>query len=324
MRRVVAALAVVYVVWGSTYLAIAVAIETLPPFLMAALRFGLAGVALALWTARRGDWAGQRPDRRQWAAATVTGGLMLVGGNGAVTWAEQHIDSGVAALLVATVPLWMGFLAHLSGERLRARAVVGLVTGFAGVGLLVGGSAGGGVAAGPALVVVAGAAAWAGGSLLSQRLALPARPLVATAMQMLAGSALFALVGVAGGELSRLDVGAVSGRSLLAVAYLAAFGSVLAFSAYVWLLRNAATSLTATYAYVNPVVAVLLGWAVLGEPITGRTVLAGGVIVVAVALIVGARAPAGSAARRLRRHRHLDVVADPPVDGPVEPEPDAA
>jgi drug/metabolite transporter (DMT)-like permease len=291
---VIAALAIVYVIWGSTYLAIKVAIDTLPPMLMASTRFLVAGVLLYAWTARPGRARRlPRPTLRHWRAAATTGLLMLVGGNGAVTWAEQRIDSGIAALLVATVPLWMAVLAwRTQGERLRPTAIAGLVLGFAGVGLLVR-PAGHGVALLPAPVVVGGALLWAIGSLAVRRAPLHPDPLRATAMQMIAGAAGFALLGTALGEPGALDLAGASVASLGALAYLAVFGSIVAFSAYTWLLRNAAPSTVSTYAYVNPIVAVLLGAAVLAEPVTPSMLVSGGLVVAGVALIVTARtAPA--------------------------------
>ena len=290
---VLAALATVYVVWGSTYLGIKVALEGFPPMLLGAIRFLLAGAVLYAWTARRGGT--QRPSRVQWGAAALSGTLMLVGGNGAVTWAEQRIDSGVAALLVASVPLWMAVLARFwQGERLRRPAVAGLLLGFVGVGLLVR-PTGDGVSLWPSLAVLAGALAWAVGSIYVRRAPLPANALRGTSMQMLAGGAVFAVIGLLAGEGARLDLAAVTARSAGALLYLAVFGSILAFSAYTWLLRNAQPSVVSTYAYVNPFVAVLLGALLLAEPVTGGMALAGLLIIAGVALIV---TPAGALRRR--------------------------
>jgi drug/metabolite transporter (DMT)-like permease len=300
---VVAALAVVYVVWGSTYLGIALAIETLPPLLMAGVRFLVAGVVL--YVAARAVGAGRqaRPDRVQWGAAALTGVLMLSIGNGGVSWAEQTVPSGVAAVVIATIPLWVVVLDRIFfGSRLSWLAVVGVAVGFAGVAVLVDPSASDPIDAAGALVLLVAALCWATGTLLSrgQRLTVP--PLVGAGMQMLCGGFALMVAGAVTGELA--DVQAPSWRSALALAYLILFGSLLAFSAYVWLLRNARTSLVATYAYVNPVVAVLLGWAVLDEAVTTRTLVAGGVILGAVALIVTARpATAGAPARPSLRAR---------------------
>jgi drug/metabolite transporter (DMT)-like permease len=288
---VVAALAAVYVVWGSTYLGIALAIETLPPLLMAGARFVVAGAVLYA-VARRLDRSGApRPDRRQWAMALVTGTLLLAIGNGGVSWAEQTVPTGVAALVIATIPLWVVVLDRLFfGARLTWRAVLGIAVGFAGVAVLVNPSAPGGVDPTGGLVLVLAAMGWALGTLLSRGQTLTAPPLVAAGMQMLAGGVLLLIAGVASGELADLHLADVSGRSIFGLVYLILFGSLLAFSAYVWVLRNARTSLVATYAYVNPVVAVALGWLVLDEGVGPRMLAAGAIIVGSVALIVSAPA----------------------------------
>lgn len=291
---VAAALAIVYVVWGSTYLGIALAIETMPPLLMASVRFIVAGAILYALVGRRA-----RPTRREWAAAAMTGVPLLALGNGGIVWAQQTVETGLAALLIASVPLWIAVLDRVFfGRRLSWPALLGLALGFGGIALLVDLDGGGGVEPVGALVLIGAALSWATGSLLSRGATLPARPLVGTAMQMLCGGAALAAAGLVAGEAADVDPGAFSARSLGGLAYLIVFGSLVAFSAYVWLLRTARTSIVATYAYVNPVVAVLLGWAVLGEHVTGRTLLAGGIIVAAVALIVSARpAPAARATR---------------------------
>jgi drug/metabolite transporter (DMT)-like permease len=290
---VAGALAVVYVVWGSTYLGIAVAIETLPPLLMAAARFLLAGALLYALSTRFGDGEDDPVGRRQWLAALGTGGALFMVGNGGVVWGQQTVASGIAALLIATVALWIVVLDRvLFGRRLTRRELVGLLVGFGGLAVLVDPS--GGVDPAGAAVLAVAAVGWATGSLLSRGAALPRRPLVAASLQMLAGGVLLAVAGVVTGELSEVDLGAASQRSVAAFAYLVLFGSLLAFSAYAWLLRATRTSLVATYAYVNPVVAVGLGWLFLDEEITARTLLAGGVIVAGVALIIGTPGPAES------------------------------
>jgi len=288
------ALATVYLVWGSTYLAIAVADRTLPPLLMLSVRFLIAGGLLYAWSARRGDLAAERPGRRQWRAAALTGGLMLVIDTGGVAWAEQRVASGFTALIIASVPLFMAVLDRLVfGVRLPLGAVVGIAAGLLGVGLLAGPS-GKSDAAGIVVLLVA-AFAWAAGSLYARVAPLPRRPLLAAAMQMLCACVLLAGAGIAGGELSRVHLDAVSPASLAAVGYLIVFGSVLAFSAYGWLLRNASTTLLSTYAYVNPGVAVFLGWALLGEPIGGKEIAAGLVILTSIALLLTARKPRAEA-----------------------------
>jgi drug/metabolite transporter (DMT)-like permease len=291
--RVWLALGLVYVIWGSTYLAIREAVTTMPPFLFAAARYLIAGGALFAWAIRRGERVGDRPRKRQWAAATIAGGLLLMGGNGGVSWAEQHIPIGVTALVIATVPLWMVVLGRLGfGDRITLREVIGVLVGFAGLVLLVGvrGSDGRALDLAGVGVALVAAVSWATGSLYSRRAPLPRRPLVSTAMQMMAGGALLLVAAGATGEFGDLRVAHISAASWAGLAYLIVFGSWVAFSAYVWLLKNARISLVSTYAYVNPVVAVFLGWAVLGEDVTWVTLLAGAVIVVAVALIVSAQA----------------------------------
>ncbi|MEA2647008.1 MAG: hypothetical protein QOE92_2091 [Chloroflexota bacterium] len=300
LLRLVAPLLALYVVWGSTYLAIRVAIETLPPFLMASIRFLVAGALLYAFAVRRGDRAGDRPGRRQWLATLVVGALLLAGGNGGVSWGEQFISSGLAALLVATVPLWMVLISHFTGqERLSWPVGLGLAIGLGGVALLVDPSLGGanhlvGIGA-----VLLAAVLWASGSIYARRAPLPKRPLVTTGMEMLGGGAVLAVLAVATGELGRLHLDQVSLASALAVAYLAIFGSILAFSCYVWLLKTTRASVAGTYAYVNPAIAVFLGWGIAGEPVTPRTLVGGAVIILAVALIVSAGSIKAALARRV-------------------------
>jgi drug/metabolite transporter (DMT)-like permease len=291
-----AALVTVWIVWGSTYLAIRVAVRTIPPLMMGSIRFLLAGGILYVLAVRRGDREGDRPTAEHWRSAFIIGTALLLGGNGLVSWAEQRVPSGVAALLIATVPLWLAIGDRLRyGSRLSWQTILGLAVGFSGLVFLVGQSGEGRIDSLGAAALVGASIFWAGGSLYSRGAPLPGRPLVGTGMEMLAGGLVMAVVSLATGELGRLDLDSVSGQSLLGLAYLIVFGSWVGFTAYIWLLRNTRTSLVGTYAYVNPVVAVLLGWALLNETITVRTLLAGGVIVIGVALIVTARAPQPSA-----------------------------
>jgi drug/metabolite transporter (DMT)-like permease len=286
--RVVGALAAVYLIWGSTFLAIKVAVATMPPFLMMAVRFLVAGGILYLWAVRRGDRQGDRPSLAQWRHAVLTGGMLLVGGTGLVSLAQTRIDSGTAALLTSTVPLWLALFGRtFLGERLSSRAWLGLLVGLVGVGLLVDPSAGGDV--GALSLVVLGAIGWAAGSLRSRVAPSPVRPLVAASMEMLGAALVFLVVGVVFGEVARVDLAAIDGASVLALAYLTTAGSIVAFTAYSWLLRNAPTSLVGTHAYVNPVVAVGLGWAFAGEIVTGRTLVAGAVILGSVVLLITGR-----------------------------------
>jgi len=282
--RVWTALLTVYLVWGSTYLGIEVAVRTLPPFLMLAVRFLLAGALLYAWSALK-----ERPRRRatlrEWRAALVVAAALLLVGNGAVAWAEDvGVETGTAALIIASVPLWLALLDRIAwGQRLSRWAVAGLLTGFAGVALLVTPGASGAAAGG--LVLISSSLAWAAGSLYSRRAPSPS-PLRGAAMQMLSGGVLLAVFSLAVGEAAELRSSEISLESLLGLAYLVVFGSLAGFSAYIWLLRVAPTSLVGTYAYVNPVVAVLLGTTLLGEPLTWRTVVGGVVVLAAVALIV--------------------------------------
>ncbi|MBK9062556.1 MAG: EamA family transporter [Acidobacteria bacterium] len=286
-RGVVPALLVIYVVWGSTYLAIRWGLETIPPFTMAAARYLVAGSLLLAWVKYRGA---PRVALRDLGPAFLTGGLMLLCGNGGVVWAELRIASGLAALLVAVEPLFIVLLqATLPQERRRPspQALVGVALGIAGVVLLVGpvGLGGARVDLAGAAAVLFAAFAWALGSLLSRHFKPPASPLQTTALQMLAGGVLLGGASGLAGEWARFSPGLVSGKSVAAVAYLVVFGSLVAFTAYVWLLRAASPALVSTYAFVNPVVAVFLGWLLASEPVSARTLAAAAVIVAAVVLI---------------------------------------
>jgi drug/metabolite transporter (DMT)-like permease len=281
--KVALALGAVYVIWGSTYLAIRFAIETIPPFLMAAARYLTAGALLYGWARFRGA---PRPSLLHWRSAVMVGALLLLGGNGGVVWAEQRVDSGLAALLISTEPLWIVLLFWLSSGRkpLHPRVIVGLLLGLAGMVLLVrpGGS---GVDLLGAAAVMLASLSWAAGSFYGQRAPIPDSPLAATGMQMLAGGSLLLLASTLTGEPARFVLAEVSTRSLLALAYLTVFGAIVAFTAYVWLLRVASPVLVSTYAYVNPVVAVFLGWALAGEPLSAGMLGAAAVILVGVVLI---------------------------------------
>jgi len=297
--KLVLAFAAVYLIWGSTYLGIRLAIETMPPFLMAGVRFVVAGTVLYAWARWRGA---PHPVRTHWLAAAAVGGLMLFGGNGGVVWAEQRVPSGLTAVLIATVPLWIALLEWVrGGARPNGRVAVGLMIGLAGIALLVGPGelAGGkGVDLVGAVVLLMGSLSWAIGSLYSRHANLPSSPLLATAMEMLAGGAFLLLAGLATGQASGLDPSRISLSSVLALCYLIVFGSLVAFTAYIWLLRVTLPAYAATYAYVNPVVAVFLGWALGGEPLTARTLLAAAIIIGAVVIITASkpRARQGAAA----------------------------
>jgi drug/metabolite transporter (DMT)-like permease len=288
---IVAALGTLYVVWGSTYLGIRIAIHTIPPLLMASTRFAIAGVLLYAWAVRRGDAAGDRPGRRQWIATAIVGALLLAGGNGGVSWGEQFVPSGVAALLIASVPIWMVVFAHFTGDdRLTWPVALGLLVGIAGVAYLVQPSGGSDRHLLGSLVILGAAVAWAAGSVYARRAPLPRRPLVATGMEMIAGAVVLLVLSALTGELGRVHPEQFSWQSLAALAYLVVFGSIVAFSSYVWLLRHTRTAVAGTYAYVNPGVAVVLGWAFAGEALTTRVVVAGAVIILAVAVVASAPA----------------------------------
>lgn len=291
--RIVLAFAAIYIIWGSTYLAIRFAVETLPPFLMLATRFGVAGLLLYGWLRFRGM---PRPPAVEWAGSAAVGGLLLVGGTGAVAWAEQWIPSGLAALIVTIVPVWMVLLDWLrpDGRRPTPPVVAGLLLGFCGVALLIGPvELGGGdrmqyLGAG---AVLFGTISWATGSVLGSGFPHPAAPRMAAALQMSMGGLLLLVLGSVAGEWGRLDPAGISPRSILSLAYLIVFGSIIAFAAYVYLLKVSTPARVGSYAYVNPVVAVFLGWALADEPVTVRTLAAAAVIITGVILIVTRRQP---------------------------------
>ncbi|MBT8395507.1 MAG: EamA family transporter [Gemmatimonadetes bacterium] len=289
--KLVLALGAVYFIWGSTYLGIRIAIETLPPFLMAGVRFLVAGALLLAWA----GWKGASlPTAAIWRTSAVSGVLMFLGGNGAVVWAEQFVPSGLVALLVATVPLWIVLQdwAFGKGGPPGIGLSFGIIWGFAGVGILVtGGEIGmagrddlfGG------LLVLLGAACWSAGSLVARYGPRPASAAVGIGVQKLAGGGALLLLGLVRGEVAALDPSGISAASVLAFAYLVVFGSLIGFSSYIWLLRNTTPAVASTYAYVNPAVALLLGWAVVGEPMSLRIGLAAFVILSAVIVITTQR-----------------------------------
>lgn len=298
-----AALAVVYVVWGSTYLAIRIVVETMPSFFSAAARFLTAGLLLVGYLLIRQGPAGLRVSRRQLASAGLVGLLLLTGGNGLVVLGETSVPSGLTALLVAAVPLWMVVLtAFGGGERPKRAELAGVLLGLVGLGVLSAPAIGGSIKPLGVVLIIGATLSWALGSFASKKIPMPGNVLAASAYQMLVGGLCDLLVGLARGEQHGFDPGVVSGRSWLALAYLVLFGSLLAFTAYAWLLRSAPLTLVGTYAYVNPVVAVLLGWLVLAEPLTGSTLAGGAIVVVGVCLVVSvSRRPAGQRPERPER-----------------------
>ncbi|MEV4167722.1 EamA family transporter [Nonomuraea sp. NPDC049709] len=288
------ALAIVYVVWGSTYLGIRIAIETMPPLLHGAFRFVTAALLLAGFLLIRKGTAAFRMSPRQFGGAALVGLLLLTGGNGMVAVAEQHISSGLAALLVASVPLWLVIFRIAVRDRPAVLTLAGVLVGFGGVAAL--SLNGGGESAGTTgiVVILVASLSWSIGSFLSARIPMPPNVWAASTVEMLVGGAGLALVGTTIGE--RVDLAAISGRSWAALAYLVLVGSLVGFTAYTWLLGNAPISLVSTYAYVNPVVAVLLGVLVVNEHVTVQIILGGLVILVGVALVVSTERRAKSRA----------------------------
>jgi drug/metabolite transporter (DMT)-like permease len=286
--RLWAALGTVYVVWGSTYLAIRVMVETLPPLLGTGIRFLAAGALLYAWLYARGGPERVGATRRELIGAGTVGALVLIGGIGLVTVAEQYVASGLAALIIASVPLWVVILRMAGRERVSRGTLAGVGLGFAGVALIAvpeGGS--GGAVTWAVLLLLLAAVTTAIGSYFSPRLAQPTDTLASTALQMLTSGLALVAGGLLLGEGGALELADASAESLAAFAYLTLIGSLAAYSAFVWLLANAPVSTVSTYAYVNPVVALVLGWAILGEELSTLTALGAAAVVVSVALVVG-------------------------------------
>ncbi|NCF68746.1 MAG: drug/metabolite exporter YedA [Chloroflexi bacterium] len=284
---IILAFAAIYIIWGTTYFGIRVAVETIPPFFMAGVRFLFSGMLIFIILRVRGVPV---PKRFHWRSAVFIGALLLVGGNGLVTWSEQQVPSSTAALVVATVPLWIALFDWLifKGKRPGKRVTIGLTLGLLGIGLLIGpgqilGTASFSLTA--LLILLLAPILWSLGSLYSRQADLPENTFMTTAMEMLAGGALLMVAGLVTGEAARLNVAEFSTRSLVAMAYLTIFGSILAFTAYVWLLKHVPATKVATYTYVNPVFAVFLGWLILSEAITAMTIVAAIIIILAVILI---------------------------------------
>jgi len=293
----VAAFIAIYVFWGSTYLAIKYAIETMPPFIMAGARFLFAGGLLflvSLWS-KDFEW----PTWKHWRTSLVVGTLLLLGGNGGVVFAEKYISSGLAALLVASEPFWIVLLSWLWLKRGRPGkpVIFGLVLGFVGVALLVvgqnvDGSAGGGFYQTAATIaIILAAFSWAVGSIYGLRAPVPKSSIMTSGMQMLSGGAVLMLASVPKGEWSTFAISDISANSWFGLGYLIVFGSLIGFTAYSWLLKNAQPSMVSTYAYVNPVIAVILGWLIAGETLTGQILLGAGLVVASVVLITMQNSP---------------------------------
>jgi drug/metabolite transporter (DMT)-like permease len=322
--RIWLALGIVYVVWSTTYLTISVVNETIPPLLGAGVRFVVAGAVLYAWAIRRGDREGDRPGPRQWLAASIVGIGLIVCGNGFVALAEITVPTGIVALLIALVPLWMALIDRVLGNRrIGGRTVLGLTLGFGGAALLVGGNAlQGAVPMSGMLVAVAASLSWASGSLYSRDAPLPRRPLVGIGMEFLVGGVALVIVAAARGEFADLRLGSVSRASVIGLVYLIVIASWISFASYLWLLRVARTSLVSTYAYVNPAFAVLLGAVFLNETIGWRTLVAGAVILVSVGLIISAGGAARDDLEDLEAEVGVPADADLGSDGGEERRPE--
>jgi drug/metabolite transporter (DMT)-like permease len=288
--KVVAALLAVYIIWGSTYLGIRIVVETIPPFLSAGFRFVLAGGIIYALARGRGAKA---PTRAEWKPAAIAGGLLLVGGNGIVSWSEMRVHSEFAALIVATVPLWVVAFEWVWLRRTPSWGVaLGVGLGIAGVALLIDPSRSGADAIDPvgAVALLCASAIWSVGTLYSGRAKLPEPPLLAIGMEMTAGGALLVVTGLLLGEGQQLNVAGISQSSAIAFVYLVLIGALIGFTAYLWLVRKVPPALATTYAFVNPIIAIMLGAMILAEPVTDRTLLAAAVIIAAVAIITQAKA----------------------------------
>ena len=283
--KIVLAFLAVYLCWGMTYLAMRVVVRDVPPHLMSGARFLVAGLILYLWTRRRGV---EKPSAVEWRAAAVIGAFLLLGGNASVAWAEQQVPSGLAAVLIAVAPIWMvGFEWARGGARPGLRVTGGLLLGLLGLVLLVYPNGNSGAQVNPlgTATLVLASASWAWGSVISKQARLPKSPFLATSMEMIAGGVLLLLTAAVTGQMSHFRLMDVSRDAVIAWSFLVVFGSLVGFTAYIWLLGVTSIAKAGTYAYVNPVVAVFLGWAVLHEPVTGRTLIAALVIVAGVALV---------------------------------------
>jgi drug/metabolite transporter (DMT)-like permease len=289
--RVAAALAVVYLAWGSTFVAMRVAVRSLPPLTMSGVRFLAAGLLLYCWCRwqrhRHPDAGWRAPTRAEWRASAILGIALPAAGTGGAAWAEQKIPAGTAALLLASVPVWMTITSRIAdNERISARTAGGLALGLAGVVVLINPLA----ARAPDLlasaVALGGALCWGCGSVYAKRAPHPGQPLLASGMEMICAGVALCLIGAAGGELGRISAASLISAPGLALGYLIVFGSLLGYSTYEWLLHHASSQLAGTYAFVSPLVAVILGWWLLGEQVSGHTLLAAAAIAAGVALIM--------------------------------------
>jgi len=307
--RIIIALAALYLIWGSTYLGIRFAIQTIPPFLMAGARFVAAGLMMYVIASSQGaaksSWA-------NWRTSLVIGACLLLGGNGGVTISEQYIDSGLAALIVAIVPIYVVLLGWATGVSPRPIPIVwlGLIGGFIGVGILLGpalrfSSNGGRHPAIGMSILLCSSFIWSAGSIYSRTAKHAPSPFLTAGQQMICGGLLLLLAGVVTGEMPRFHLSSISILSLASFVYLVIIGAVVGYTAYIWLLRHCDPAKVATYAYVNPIVAVLLGAAFAGETLKIRTVVAAGLIIGSVALVITAQ--------------QLKKRAEPPITAAMEP-----
>ena len=309
--RLILAFAAIYLIWGSTYLAIRFAVESIPPLLMMGVRHLVAGSLLYAWVRLRGTPA---PRLGQWISAAIAGALLFLGAHGSIAWAEQRVPSGLAALLSATLPLWVVLLARFKGRdrHLGWRAVLGLIVGFAGVAILIGPDglhSNSQVSLLGAAAVLFGAFMWGLGTIYAQDAKLPSSSMLSAAMQMATGGISLCCAGLLTGEATRLHLATVTAKSALSLAYLIVFGSIIAFTAFTWLNTASSPTRVSTFAYVNPLVAVLLGWALADEAIGVRTVIATAVILASVALL-NRRAHEPPKLKSRVEHEELEAVGD--------------
>lgn len=306
---VTTALLMVYLFWGGTYLGMKIAIESMPPFIMAGVRFFLAGAVLLLI----GRWRGaEMPSVQEWRGAGIVGALLLLGGNGVVAWAELRLPSAIASLLVATVPLWILVFNWVGGSRQKPTlgVLAGILVGLSGVAVLVvhpGGGEEKGVDTIGILALLFASVSWSFGSLYSRTAKLPASPLMSTALQMIGGGILLSIASLFLDDWSKLHLTQISLRSWIAFAYLVVFGSILAYTAYIWLLKNAEPSLVSTYAFVNPIVAVFLGWLLADEQLTAQSWVAAAMIIAAVAIITMFRGKSAGRAKAPGRKEEVEL-----------------
>jgi drug/metabolite transporter (DMT)-like permease len=285
--KLIAAFAAIYIIWGSTYLGIKYAIESIPPFMVGGTRFLVAGAVLYAWGRIK---SGVKPTREHWRSGLILGVFLLGVGNGCVVWAQRHTPSGITALVVAIVPLMVVLIEWLrpGGKHPGAAAMIGVIIGLVGMALLIGPSAFMGasdVQPAAAAVLLIGSLSWSAATVFGKRASVPPVPPLASAIQLFGGGISLMIVSAIAGELTRVQPANIPLRAILAVAYLIVFGSIIAFSAYSWLLRVASPTSISTYAYVNPIVAMFLGWAIAGEEMSGRVLIAAAIVLGGVALI---------------------------------------